>query len=70
MIGETVWTVIQWFGHVSDGEGSCLKVFSTYGKAREFCENYQPWYSDFCDPDNDSWGDEYFIIEIQEHEVE
>jgi hypothetical protein len=70
MIGETVWTVIKWYGHVSDGEGTCLKVFSTYEKARAFCEGYTNWYPDYCDPGNDSWGDEYFTIEIEERTVE
>lgn len=71
MIGETVWTVIKWFGDYSEGEASCLKVFSTYEKAREFCEGYYNWDPEFnSEPDSDTWSTEYFMLDIEEQTVE
>jgi hypothetical protein len=66
----TVFTVIQWFGHVSDGEGACLGVFNTHAKAKAFCESYDTWDPDFCDPETNAWSTEYFTIQIEQHEIE
>ena len=41
MIGETIWTVHKWFGDYNEGQATVLKVFSTYEKARRFCERYE-----------------------------
>jgi len=45
-------------------------VFSTYEKARKFCERYEKWDPEFCDPHDDSWGTEQFMVDIEEHTVE
>jgi hypothetical protein len=66
----TVYVIVEWFGHVSDGEGSCLGVFRSYDDALDFVKSMQDWHDDFCDPGNDVWGDEYRNVQIEEHEVE
>lgn len=66
----TVFVVLKSFGHSSDGDASCLKVCNTYQKAREFVEGYNAWFEDYCDPDNDFWGTEYYSVTIEKHEIE
>lgn len=66
----TVFVVLKSFGHSSDGDASCLKVCNTYQTAREFVEGYNAWFEDYCDPDNDFWGTEYYSVTIEKHEIE
>ena len=66
----TVYVIVKWFGHVSDGEATCLGVFRSYDDAREKVESMEDWCEEFCDPEDDSWSTEYFTVQIEEHEVE